>query len=46
MKNKINKNLINIKIILPFSLKLNFLTIFDAMKTGRLHIWSWRSSKN
>jgi len=46
MKTKININLIKIKNIVPFCCKLIFLIIFDAMKTGRLYIWSWRSPKN
>jgi len=46
MKIKINKNLIKIKNIMPFCCKLKFFTIFDAMKTGRLNIWSWCSSNN
>jgi len=35
-----------IKKILFFYCKLEFLIIFDAMKIRKLHIWSWRSSKN
>jgi len=46
MKSKTIKIIIKIKKNMPFCCKLKFLTIFVAMKTERLYIWSWCSLKN